>query len=156
MRNVKNFARFFALKKQMPYFDETLKEEYVSTFTGGRTISLRGMSPIEYNAMCDAIEQKLGGGPFIDELKAQRSAVLKRMTKLGVDTSDWDEVDKFCLNARIAGKTFRQLNIDDLRLLIPRLEAITRKPKKKNTGMLDIPPHVLTAMQQWAADQRPS
>lgn len=127
MKKVKNFARFFALLKQVPYADAELKEEYVGTFTGGRTTSLREMTPMEYNAMCDALEAKIGGNDFTAEIRRQRSAVLKRIAKLGIDTGDWEAVDNFCLNPRIAGKLFRQLHIDELRRLVPKLEAIIRK-----------------------------
>lgn len=127
MKKVKNFARFFVLLKQVPYADAELKEEYVGIFTGGRTTSLREMTPMEYNAMCDALEAKIGGNDFTAEIRRQRSAVLKRIAKLGIDTGDWEAVDNFCLNPRIAGKLFRQLHIDELRKLVPKLEAIIRK-----------------------------
>lgn len=127
MKKVKNFARFFALLKQVPYADAELKEEYVGAFTGGRTTSLREMTPREYNTMCDSLEAKIGGNDFTVEIKRQRSAVLKRISKLGIDTGDWEAVDNFCLNPRIAGKLFRQLHIDELRKLVPKLEAIIRK-----------------------------
>jgi hypothetical protein len=51
------------------------------------------------------------------------------MQKLGIDTSDWAAVDTFCLDSRIAGKVFRQLSFDELKRLIPKLEAIARKPR---------------------------
>lgn len=127
MKKVKNFARFFVLLKQVPYADAELKEEYVGTFTGGRTTSLREMTPVEYNAMCAALEAKIGGNDFTAEIRRQRSAVLKRISKLGIDTGNWEAVDNFCLNPRIAGKLFRQLHIDELRKLVPKLEAIIRK-----------------------------
>ncbi len=127
MKRVKNFARFFALLKQVPYADVELKEEFVGTYTGGRTTSLREMTPMEYNSMCAALEAKIGSNDFTAEIRRQRSAVLKRIAKLGINTGDWEAVDNFCLNPRIAGKLFRQLHIDELRKLVPKLEAIIRK-----------------------------
>lgn len=132
MKKVKNFARFFSLLKQIPYADADLKEEYVETFTGGRTTSLREMTTGEYNTMCQALEAKIGDNDFTAEIRRQRSAVLKRISRLGIDTGNWNAVDNFCLNPRIAGKLFRQLNIDELRGLIPKLEAIIRKDTSRS------------------------
>ncbi len=161
MKKVKNFARFFALLRRIPCADEALKEEYVGTFTRGRTTSLREMSPAEYNAMCDAIEDKIGSDSYVSQLRRQRSVVLKRISKLGIDTSDWGSVDEFCLNKRIAGKLFVQLNIDELRALVPKLEAIARKDaarakREQSAPEVVISPSVLSAMIQQASSQIPS
>ena len=37
--------------------------------------------------------------------------------------------DRFCLDPRIAGKPFGMLTVDELQALVPKLEAILRKPK---------------------------
>ncbi len=128
-----NFSRFYALIKALPGNPEELKESLVKSFTGGRTASLRAMTGDEYCRMCDSLDSSrpasLSEGEFTAEIKRQRSAVLTRMQKLGIDTSDWDAVDNFCLNTRIAGKVFRALSIEELKRLIPKLEAIARKPR---------------------------
>ena len=49
------------------------------------------------------------------------------MQRLGIDTSDWDIVDTFCLSNRIAGKEFARLSLSELELMIPKLEAMGRK-----------------------------
>ena len=56
-----------------------------------------------------------------------RSAVLHRMQRLGVDTSDWDVVDAFCLSNRIARKEFARLSLAELRVMVSKLEAMGRK-----------------------------
>lgn len=132
MKKVKNYARFFALIKSLPGDHEEMKENLVSAFTGGRTRSLREMEPDEYRRMCDSLEESrassLSQKDFTNEIKRKRSAVLKRIQALGIDTLNWAAVDEFCLNPRIAGKVFRQLSLDDLKRMIPKLEAIARKP----------------------------
>ena len=50
---------------------------------------------------------------------------------IGIDTTDWDRVDAYCLDARIAGKVFRKLTIPELEALVPKLKAIARKAKEK-------------------------
>ncbi len=131
MKTVKNYSRFFALINNMPGDREELKENLVKAFTNGRTISLRAMAPDEYRRMCDSLESSRVAGlsqkDFTAEIKKKRSAVLKRIQKLGIDTLDWAAVDNFCLDPRIAGKPFRQLSFEELKRLIPRLEAIAMK-----------------------------
>jgi hypothetical protein len=51
MKQVKNFSQFFVLFNKMENPDEELKQELVGTFTAGRTISLREMTPDEYRRM---------------------------------------------------------------------------------------------------------
>jgi hypothetical protein len=95
------------------------------------------MFPNEYRRMCEHLQETLSPDGFRAEIKKARSAVLNRMQKLGVDTSDWAPVDNFCLNPRIAGKVFRDLSLDELRRLIPKLEAIARKPHPVATPQPD-------------------
>jgi hypothetical protein len=149
MTTIKNLARFFSLYRKMDNPDEELKQELVGTFTGGRTTSLREMTPVEYNRMCDSLQAAQYGqteSDFKAEIKSLRSAVLKRMQKMGIDTTDWAMVDNFCLNPRIAGKVFRHLSKEELKDMIPKLAAISRKdtsrqaavlPKKFETYMLN-------------------
>lgn len=134
MQKVKNFSRFYALAKNIPGDREELKENLVRAFTNGRTISLREMSPEEYNRMCDSLQGSQSASPlsqkdFTTAIKKKRSAVLVRMQKLGVDTSNWAAVDEFCLNPRIAGMEFRKISLDELGKLVKKLEAISAKPK---------------------------
>ena len=135
MKKVKNFARFYALLNKMPADDkEEVKIMLVDSFTNGRTTSLRDMTPKEYNAMCDSMdEKKVQSRDFIAaELKRQRSAVLHRLQKTGIDTTDWSVADKICLEKRVAGKKFYNLSADELTPMIPKLQAHARKPPKAN------------------------
>ena len=133
MKKQNNYARFFALIKRLPGNPEELKENLVLAFTNGRTRSLRDMYADEYDKMCDSLQgsqsSTLSQKDFTAAIKKQRSAVLKRMQKMGVDTSDWAAVDEFCLNPRIAGKEFRQISLDELSALVKKLEAIAAKPR---------------------------
>ncbi len=134
MRKVKNFARFYACLNTVQIADkEDLKRSLVQQFTNGRTSSLREMKESEYHNMCDSIDPK-SQQDLRDkaEIKRHRSAVLRRIQKLGVDTTDWNKVDEFTLNRRIAGKKFYELTIDELEALKVKLIAIARNsPKPK-------------------------
>lgn len=126
------YSRFYALLAQMAGDREQVKETLVSRFTSGRTTSLRNMKASEYDAMCEAMEAEIKHPGMSDaeyhrELKRMRSAALHRMQKMGIDTADWGEVDRFCSQPRIAGKQFYKLCIADLKALMIKLEAMRRK-----------------------------
>lgn len=139
MGKVKNFTRFFALLKRMPGNQDGLKEQLVLTYTGNRTSSLKEIKQSEYDAMCASLQETLDGNVSAAEFKARikgyRSKVLHWLQVIGVDTTDWDRVDAYCLDKRIAGKVFKKLTIPELEALVPKLKAIARKakqaPKKK-------------------------
>lgn len=134
------YSRFYALLAQMAGDREQIKDTLVFNFSHGRTTSLRELKDSEYNAMCNAMEAELKHPGMTDseykqELKRLRSAVLHRMQKMGINTADWDVVDTFCSQPRIAGKRFSHLDHAELEALITKLEAIRRK--KQATSRLD-------------------
>lgn len=134
----RNYARFYVLLNRMPTADkEELKASLVSQYTGGRTESLREMTAKEYDAMCDALQQADSGYKAREiartELRRKRSAVLHQLQLMGIDTTDWDRVNAYCQQPRIAGKEFRRLTIDELEQLNIKLRIIQRKDKEKNT-----------------------
>lgn len=135
MGKVANYARFYALLKRMPGNQEDLKEQLVLTYTGNRTTSLKEMKQSEYDAMCASMQETVNGGisdaEFKARIKSYRSNVLHWLQVIGVDTTDWDRVDAYCLDSRIAGKVFRKLTIPELEALVPKLKAIARKAKEK-------------------------
>ncbi len=121
----KNYAIFFALLKQL---QGVTKEELVLQWTEGRTDSLRDMDDAEYNAMIRAMK-----GEATDDAarKRARSAALKQMQRYGVDTSDWDAVDRFCSSPKIAGKKFSHLTIGELQALRRKLLSMQNKASRK-------------------------
>ena len=82
------------------------------------------MTRKEYTDLCVALESMNGTR---DELKRRRSIALKLMQELGVDTTDWAQINDFCRHPRISGKAFGQLSIEELMELATRLRTIKRK-----------------------------
>lgn len=127
----RNFSRFYAVCRAMGIDTGEYKDDLVSEFTGGRTVHLREMTEREYDDMCDCLQN--GGQPgrsrdeFLERRRRSRSAVLKRLQKLGIDTTDFSRVNAFCQSKRIAGKPFGSLTIAELDALVPKLEAMLRK-----------------------------
>lgn len=149
--NKTNYARFYSLLKQMPgagTMDTTsLKEDLVWQFTNLRTQSLKEMRESEYNNMCAHMQQVVDKHnakmkkPLSEQeraLKAARSAVLTRLQKMGIDTTDFGKVDQFCMINKIAGKLFRHLTLEELKDLIPKLEAMMAKGYGKNNNNFPI------------------
>lgn len=133
----RNYARFYTLLNRLPTTDrDELKATLVSQYTGGRTESLREMTTKEYDTMCDAMQQIAGGYRareiYREKLRRKRSAVLKQLQKIGVDTTDWNRVDAYCMNPRIAGKEFRKLTAEELDTVNIKLRIIQRKERENN------------------------
>lgn len=120
-----NYAAFYALLKSMP---GASKEDLVLQWTNGRTSSLKEMSEREYSLMIRQLRQQVEN---LEEKKKARSAVLKQFQLYGIDTTDWDAVDRFCCNVRIAGKPFRYLTIPELRSLRVKMLSIRNKAELK-------------------------
>lgn len=121
-----NYAAFYALLKSMP---GASKEDLVLQWTNGRTASLKEMSEREYSLMIRQLRQQVDN---LEEKKKARSAVLKQFQIYGIDTTDWDAVDRFCCNARIAGKPFRYLTIPELKTLRVKMLSIRNKAELKD------------------------
>ena len=60
-------------------------------------------------------------------MKRMRSAVLKRLQQIGIDTTDWDNVNAYLSSKKIAGKPLYNLDYNELQALIPKLESIKKK-----------------------------
>lgn len=127
------YARFWALLGRMPEAD---KEVLVEQFTCGRTTHLHEMSRAEYDVMCSEMERVSGYADRLaerrKELKRYRSMALHLMGQWGVQTRDWERVDYFVKNPRIAGKEFRLLALDDLDRLCRKMRVMLRKREQKN------------------------
>ncbi len=126
---MESYARFWKLYWKIG-FREDMKPSLVRQFTQNRTESLREMTPQEYDNLCKSLEHSLGEDKKREiaqiEMKRWRSSALHLMQKLGLDTSDWQVVDSFCSQPKIAGKKFRQLTQDDLMKLVRQLRAIQK------------------------------
>lgn len=136
MENVRkpdHYGKFYMLLKRLPGAD---KETLVEQYTRGRTTHLREMTLPEYELMCSAMDRVAG----VDErqealrtsLRKARSGVLRQMQLWGVDTTNWNRVDAFCQDPRIAGKMFRYLDVEELSALNTKLRAMNRKKNQQN------------------------
>jgi hypothetical protein len=123
--SVQNYHRFYASLNRLPGGNtEDMKETLVSSFTDGRTTSLKEMTQKEYNAMCASLEERTG---WKAKLKKKRSLCLNLMQRAGVDTTDWGRINDFCRNPKIAGREFALLGLKDLDALQVKMRAIISK-----------------------------
>ena len=143
-QEVLNYGRFYsAFRRLRIYGDpEDTKRDLVLQYTNGRTSSLKEMTAKEYVSLCISIEETNGSR---DELKRRRSIALKLMQEIDVDTTDWAQINSFCMNPRIMGKVFGQLSIEELMELATKLRSIKRKGWQRNDRNHDnIPPQRVT------------
>lgn len=123
-----NYARFYTLLKKLPGAD---KETLVEQFTNGRTKHLHLMASTEYDAMCRQLEDVAGYDErrrsLREGLRKARSGAPHQMQLYGIDTTDWNRVNAFCQDKRIAGKQFRELDTEELNALNTKLRMIIRK-----------------------------
>ena len=121
MDKPRNYATFYVLVKRLPYAS---KEELVDAHTGGRTTSLKEMTCSEYERMIRTMRRDVERE---EEKRKARSALLRLMQKYGVDTTDWDDINRFCRLKRIAGKEFGRLDIKELKSVAKKMRAILAK-----------------------------
>lgn len=118
-----DYRRFWALLRDMPGAD---KDEIVWQFTGGRTTHLHLMTEDEYRRMLRMMDG-IVAGERRELLRKWRSVCLKLMQEIGVDTADWDRVNAFTRNARIAGMAFGEISAAELKALAVKLRMIKKK-----------------------------
>lgn len=125
-KTVTNFGRFYtAVRELNPIGDrDDFKRLLVSQYTGGRTDSLREMTRAEYDRCCHELERMNGRR---EELRRQRSATLRLMQKLGIDTTDWARINSLTRDPRIAGCDFARISPEGHAELQRKLRAISRK-----------------------------
>lgn len=125
-RQISSYGRFFAaLKALNPVGDaEEVRRSIILQYTNGRTDSLREMTEAEYRRCCYELEQRCGQK---DALRKERSATLRLMQKMGVDTTDWARINNLTRNHRIIGKDFARITVAEHRELRRKLRSIERK-----------------------------
>lgn len=80
---------------------------------------LNGNGQEALKSKADEMQQK--------NLKFYRSAVLKRLQKMGINTSDWGRVNAFLSDRRIAGQPLYAMSVESMKTLIPKLEKLCEK-----------------------------
>ncbi|MDR3266642.1 MAG: hypothetical protein LBT24_03630 [Tannerella sp.] len=131
MNKPDNYSAFYGLLNRMCTTDrDALKKTIVSQYTSGRTESLKEMTMPEYLSALEGMK-KLVVPTFQEQMqkvtKQKRSAVLHQMQLYGIDTTDWTRVDAFCMDSRIAGQKFKDLDPDELDVLLVKIRSIRRK-----------------------------
>ena len=112
-----------AFRAVMREYGQLRKDEQAS-FTivdGDMKLEVRSNKVKSFDERADLAAERL-----VDYLK--RYAMGR---ELGIDTADWDRVNAFCRDSRIAGKEFRELDCEALDTLQVKLRAIRRKRENK-------------------------
>jgi hypothetical protein len=132
MSKPENYAAFYALLNRM--FDpdkEELKKTIVLEYTSGRTDSLREMTLPEYLSALKGMEKLVVPDRQEQIISRKRHLALLLLKEYGINTADWNRINAFCSDSRIAGKVFKQLNADELDALREKMHKIIRKKNTK-------------------------
>ena len=126
------YARFFVLLHKMKGAE---KEELVWQYSGMRTGSLHDFRDSDiagYNKMIEDMQRTVDSfeKDLERETKKLRSAILFKLQKYGIDTTNWTSVNRFLEQNRIAGKRLYDMNCEEMRALITKLGSILNKEKK--------------------------
>jgi hypothetical protein len=146
-KNKNQHARFYGLLAKMNGAD---KDDIVWQYSDMLTTSLSeflSKKPQKYARMIVDLQQIVDSCPKNDtekeklvkdrELKKRRSAILVRLQRYGIDTTNWTEVNRFMRQPKIAGKTLGEMSIEEMNRLISKLESILTKTRAK-TEQLNI------------------
>lgn len=126
-------AAFFGLLRKLPHLSKSdLVWEYSNMLTDSLS-EFHQLNPEGYAAMIYDLQkmaEKMKQNPKT-EIKKLRSGILHRLQKHGVDTTNWNEVNRFMEQPRIAGKKLYEMSIDEMKDLIKKLENILKKDERK-------------------------
>ena len=140
MKKTQNHSKFWSLLRQLPGVDlndvNTCKDDYVWQSSNMLTTSLSEFldkNPSGYKAMIANMHRTIASmrPQNNTDIKIYRSALLKRMQKYGIDTTDWTKVNGFLRQPKIAGKVMYDLTIDEIKALITKMESIMSKKDKE-------------------------
>jgi hypothetical protein len=65
------------------------------------------------------------------EQKRLRSAILHRLQKHGVNTTDWKAVNTFMSRPQVSGKMLFEMSIDEMKAFVTKMHAILDKDKQR-------------------------
>lgn len=77
----------------------------------------------------ELIDQYSNQAPASEHIRRQRSIILDLLTRLGIykDKGDWEAVNAYLMQSRIAGKLLYQMSSDELNVLQRKLRSILTK-----------------------------
>lgn len=125
-----NFGRFYTILKKHPHAD---RHEMVYNLTGGETDDIKLLTAKEYDELCKSLEDEEDK----TEWRSKGSDLLHLLQRLGVNTADWDAVDKYLMQPRIFSgicrqpKRYIQTTTEEREQLIKRLRLILKKNEEK-------------------------
>lgn len=122
-------------KIDYPLTRDEIKSLLCDQVSKGRTDSLRDLTDKELFALRKELRSRISStSPSVmlgGDLKRKRSIILRKLTAYGVDTQSWRAINAFVSDARIAGKPFRDLTMQELSQLERKMSAILAKRQAK-------------------------
>lgn len=128
----RNYPRFFVmLREAHPALElKEAKSLIALSYSQGRTESLSELTDNEFNKAFLDLHRVHSSTTREQELKKARRTLLLQLEKYGVDTNDWEAVDEFLCQPRIANKRFVELSKEELEVVTKKMRAINSKTNK--------------------------
>jgi len=70
------------------------------------------------------------------EVRQWRHKVLRMIAECGIDTQDWNKVNDFMMDSRIAGKLIYMHTVPELKVLHRKLHSVAEEKKKRRKAEL--------------------
>jgi len=121
--------RFYALLSE-----KNLREQKESILSGLGVDSTKDLDDVALVALIESLSAI--ESPKSEASKAirdARSAVLRTLNEMDikVNNNNWDHVNNYLKQPRIAGKVLCQCTLEELKALIPKLKAIAKKRRER-------------------------
>lgn len=130
MKITKNLIAYLHVLYKEKGLDDKQRESLLEDLTDGRASHTNELTNNEALYLCGYLNgsnETKGIELYNSVLRRRRSGCLKLMQQIGVDTTDWSRINTFCLNKRIAGKSFAELIPEELQTLHRKLLVIKQK-----------------------------
>jgi len=72
------------------------------------------------------------------ELRTWRHKVLRQIHACGINTQDWNEVNRFMVQPRIAGKHMYECSLEELKVIHRKLHNVATNVTKKQNRLKDL------------------
>lgn len=126
------YKEFFKYAHKLGISDDD-RAELVSNHTDGRTASLRELSDVELSTLTHSLS--LQHELRIRQRRSVVLSIIQQMIGKCINRYEWwTQVDRICLNPRVAGKPFRELTIAELDQVAIKLRIIVRKTSESQPG----------------------
>jgi len=122
------YAQYFAIERKLKNQGRQIeRKELIADFTNGRTSSLRGLSPSEYQEFVAQLSKNLHDFKNSPENKMRQKVYALFVSKMGFSK---DQMNSWCLKYSKAHKPLQEHNYQELIVLVHQVEQVFQSQLK--------------------------